>query len=116
MNDEARRATRRKVSDTVPVADAMTGQAIGHIGNISETGMLLFASAPLREDALYQIGFALPDAGGKRHAFEFGAHVLWLADAGAQRHAWCGLRFIAIPREQLAQLRAWIQAPGGTVA
>ena len=59
---------------------------------------------------------ALPDAGGKRHAFEFGAHVLWLADAGAQRHAWCGLRFIAIPREQLAQLRAWIQAPGGTVA
>ena len=57
MIDEFRRAPRRKVSDNVLVTDAMTERVVGRIGNLSETGMLLIASAPLNDDALYQFRF-----------------------------------------------------------
>ena len=42
------------------VTDTMTERVVGRIGNLSETGMLLIASAPLVEDALYQFRFLLP--------------------------------------------------------
>ena len=68
MIDEFRRARRRKVSDTILVTDAMTDSVVGRIGNLSETGMLLMASAPLVEDALYQFRFRLHDARGREIA------------------------------------------------
>ena len=54
---DTRRAPRRQVSDLVPVTDQMRESVVGRLGNISETGMLMLASAPLREDALYQLRF-----------------------------------------------------------
>ena len=112
MIDEFRRARRRKVSDTVLVTDAMTDGVIGRIGNVSETGMLLMASAPLVEDALYQFRFRLLAANGREIPMEVGAHLLWLDRASAPGQAWTGLRFIAIPADQAEQLRDWIDAPG----
>lgn len=113
MIDEFRRARRRKVSDTILVTDAMTDSVVGRIGNVSETGMLLIASAPLVEDALYQFRFHLHDSRGRDVPLEIGAHLLWLDRASAPGQAWSGFRFIAIPEDQAAQLRHWIDAPGG---
>ena len=56
---EFRRSRRREVADTIHVVDSMTDTVIGHIGNISEAGMLVMASAPLVVDALYQLRFDL---------------------------------------------------------
>jgi hypothetical protein len=111
--DEFRRARRRKVSDTILVTDAMTDSVIGRIGNVSETGMLMIASAPLVEDALYQVRFHLHDARGREIPLEVGAHLLWLDRASAPGQAWTGFRFIAVPTDQALQLRNWIDAPGG---
>ena len=47
MINESRRAQRRNVHESVVVIDTMIEQAIGRVGNISESGMLLVASAPL---------------------------------------------------------------------
>lgn len=113
MIDEFRRARRRKVSDTILVTDAMTDSVIGRIGNVSETGMLLIASAPLVEDALYQFRFHLHDLRGREVPIELGAHLLWLDRASAPGQAWTGFRFIAIPADHAEQLRNWIDAPGG---
>lgn len=113
MIDEFRRARRRKVSDTILATDAMTDSVIGRIGNVSETGMLLIASAPLVEDALYQVRFQLHDARGRQIPLEVGAHLLWLDRASAPGQAWTGFRFIAVPADQSVQLRNWIDAPGG---
>ena len=113
MIDEFRRARRRKVSDTILVTDSMTDSVVGRIGNVSETGMLLIASAPLVEDALYQFRFNLHDARGRDIPLEIGAHLLWLDRASAPGQAWSGFRFIAVPEEQSEQLRNWIDAPGG---
>ena len=113
MIDEFRRARRRKVTDTILVTDVMTSSVVGRIGNVSETGMLLIASAPLVEDALYQFRFHLLDQRGREIALEVGAHLLWLDRASAPGQAWTGLRFISIPEEQAVQLRNWIDTPGG---
>ena len=112
MIDEFRRARRRKVPDTVLVTDTMTDSVVGRVGNVSETGMMLIASAPLVEDALYQFRFRLLAAQGREIPMEVGAHLLWLDRASAPGQAWTGLRFIAIPPDQAEQLRDWIDAPG----
>lgn len=107
---EFRRSRRREVSDTVYVVDSMTDAVIGQIGNISEAGMLVMASAPLVVDALYQLRFDLTD--GDRSRFEIGAHLLWKDQASAPGQAWAGFRFIAMSDEQMIRLRAWIDTPG----
>ncbi|HLT44362.1 MAG TPA: PilZ domain-containing protein [Luteimonas sp.] len=111
MMHEFRRAKRRKASGTILVTDAMTGQVIGRIGNLSETGMLLMASEPLTDDALYQLRFTLHD-GGAGQAVDVGAHLLWRDRASAPTQEWVGLRFIAVSETQARRLRTWIEAPG----
>jgi hypothetical protein len=113
MINEFRRSRRRKVSDTTLVTDAMTDRVVGRIGNLSETGMLLIASAPLLVDALYQFRFRLPAAHAGECDYEVGAHLLWQDHASAQGQAWSGFRFIAMPPDQAETLRAWIDMPGG---
>lgn len=110
---ELRRRRRRPVAEAILVTDVMTDAVVGRIGNLSETGMLLAASAPLREDALYQFRFRLPDADGGAQDFELGAHLLWLEQAGGSGLAWAGFRFIAVPGEQARRLVAWVDAHEG---
>ena len=45
---------RRKVADTITVVDTMTDEAVGRLGNRSETGMLLIANTALVDDAAFQ--------------------------------------------------------------
>lgn len=113
MIDEFRRARRRRVADTILVTDAMTDSVVGRIGNLSETGMLLIASVPLVDDALYQFRFHLPTDQGREADFEFGAHLLWRDEASAPGQSWVGFRFLAVPPGQAELLKRWINAPGG---
>ena len=57
---DTRRAPRRQVAELVPVTDMLAEAVVGRLGNISETGMLMLASAPMHDDALYQLQFAIP--------------------------------------------------------
>lgn len=108
--NEFRRKPRRNPAEPILVIDAMTGASVGRIGNLSETGMLLIATEPLHDDALYQLQFRLPGIEGGDASFEVGAHLLWRDEDGAPGMAWTGLRFIAIPEAQAERLRAWIAA------
>lgn len=109
---EYRRAKRRKVEHSIEVLDVMTEQVIGHLSDLSETGMLLILSHPLVSDALYQLRFKLSDARDRERAIEVGAHELWSDQASAPGQVWTGFRFIDISGEDLNFLRAWVQAPG----
>ncbi len=112
MIHEARRAPRRQVADSVPVVDVMTEEVIGHLGNLSESGMLLLANSPLLEDALYQFRFHL----GARSSTPVmvGAHLLWSGAANTPGQAWCGFRFLTISEAQREHVRAWVQDGIGT--
>lgn len=109
---EYRRARRRSASDLIEVIDTMTEQPIGRIGNISESGMMLMTGLKLCDDALYQLRFTLDD-GLRSHPIEIGSHHLWSDDANVPGQYWAGFRFIDISPEDAAQLRAWIERPGG---
>jgi hypothetical protein len=113
MIDEFRRARRRKVPENVMVVDTMVDGVVGRLGNLSETGMLLMANAPLVEDALYQFRFNLNDPRGREASIEVGAHLLWQDAAHASGQRWSGFRFITVPSEHMRQLREWIDGPGG---
>ena len=111
--DESRRSRRRRVEERVEVIDAMTDHLLGQLGNISDSGLLLLASAALHDDCLYQLRFTLADRGA-RVAFEIGAHLLWQNAAAAPGQAWMGFRFLSLEDGQLDRLREWIDAPGAT--
>jgi len=109
---EFRRAKRRRIEGVVQVIDAMTDAVVGRIGNLSENGMLMIASAPLADDALYQLRFALPHPRGGTFTVEAGMHALWQDRQNAAGQSWIGLRMISVSEDQLADLRQWLDAPG----
>ena len=109
-NREHRRSPRRKVAETVRVSDTMTEEIVGRLGNLSEGGMLLVASAPLAEDALYQFRFRLP--GAEAIDIEAGAHLLWIDRSTSLGQSWAGFRFISMSEDHRDALHAWIEAPG----
>ncbi len=111
MINDTRRAERRSVQESVAVIDMMTEQAIGRLGNISESGMLLVASAPLQEDALYQLRFDITDGVGRALPIEVGAHLLWFGSANTPGQSWAGLRFLTIAEGHRAALQQWIAGP-----
>ena len=106
MGAESRRMPRRTVTGLIEVVDVMTEESIGHLGNLSVGGMLLIASVPLVEDALYQLRFSLPDSDAQ--SLEVGAHVLWRDDASAPGQSWAGLRFLGLAPQATRGLREWV--------
>ena len=110
MNDY-RRARRRKVGN-IEVTDTMTGRVIGHLSNLSETGMLLILGEALMSDALFQLRFTLPREDVPTRAVEVGAHELWSDEAAAPGQVWTGFRFIDVSPEDVAYIRDWVDAPG----
>ncbi|MEO8159887.1 MAG: PilZ domain-containing protein [Arenimonas sp.] len=109
---EYRRAKRRKADHGIEVVDTMTEKMIGHVSDLSESGMLVILSHSLVSDALYQLRFKLNDASGREHAILVGAHELWADEASAPGQVWTGFRFIDIASQDLAFIRAWVTAPG----
>lgn len=110
MITEARRSPRRQPAGTIPVHDFIADAPIGRIGNVSEGGMLLLASVPLEEDALYQVSFPLPDCNGREVEINAGVHLLWCEPAHAPGQAWAGFRFIALSDAHREWLREWVDA------
>lgn len=105
---DTRRAPRRQVAERVPVSDQMAEQVIGRLGNVSETGMLILASVPLHEDALYQLRFPLQLRDGRQVAVDVGVHLLWTEPAHVPGQSWAGFRFITLGREHRLLLREWV--------
>lgn len=108
MMSEARRAQRRDAHEAMTVVDAMTEKAVGRVGNVSESGMLLVVNAALHEDAIYQLRFDLVDAAGRATPVEVGAHLLWIGSAHTPGQSWAGLRFLTIGASHMQALRSWI--------
>ncbi|HET9834780.1 MAG TPA: PilZ domain-containing protein [Rhodanobacteraceae bacterium] len=112
MSDsEQRRATRKRVHDPIEVSDALTGENMGRIGNLSRNGMMLIGRHMLTPDALYQVRFHLPDSAGHKHLLEIGVHEQWSEPAAVPGQHWAGLRIIALTDADNAVLGDWLDEP-----
>ena len=87
-----------------------TDQLIGRLGNVSESGMLLIASVPVQDDAIYQLRFHVRDAAGREMPIDVGAHLLWSAQANTPGQTFAGSRFLTIEPTPLETLRQWVNA------
>ncbi len=106
---EHRRAPRRQVDMIIPVDNAISEQRIGHVGNLSSTGMLLISDQPLVADAIYQLRVSLPSRSGQGQTIEFGVHEQWSEAANIPGQHWTGFRIIAISEADGHKLRSWVE-------
>jgi len=107
-----RQAARKPVRPAATVTDLISGQAMGQVGNLSSTGMLLIGPQPPRSEALYQVGVTLPGVNsphGQRVAITLGIQEQWHEPA-ASGQIWAGYRIVAISDEDVAQLQRWLAA------
>ena len=112
--NEHRRNQRKRAHRAIPVTDTITGQSIGHIGNLSTDGMLLISSRRLGEDSLFQFSFDLPaSAAQSARPIQIGVHEQWAEAANVPGQFWSGFRIIDISPEDFDVLNNWIASPGG---
>ena len=109
MNDERRSAPRKPTSIPIEVTDSITGESIGRVGNLSRTGMMLICHHPLRDDALYQLRFQLPNPQGPIDEIEAGVHTMRTDQAATHGYQWSGLRNISISGAAAASLDRWLE-------
>lgn len=107
--NEQRRAPRKRPEHVVPVMDAMTGQPLGHLGNLSSHGMLLIGQHAPRSEAIYQISLPLPGHDGDTPTIEMGIQEQWHEPAAMPGQIWSGYRIIAIGAAEAARLERWLQ-------
>lgn len=106
-----RRTERKRASAPAVVTDVVSGEAIGQIGNLSSTGMMLITAKPPRREALYQVSVALPPSGRsllQSQPIEIGIQEQWQAPAASSNQIWAGFRIIAITDIDASRLEDWL--------
>jgi hypothetical protein len=106
---EQRRAPRKRPDYSVTVTDVITGQPLGHLGNLSSNGMLLIGQRIPRSDAVYQVNLPLHRHDGSVSTIEIGIQEQWHEPAATPGQTWAGYRIIAIGTADATQLDHWLQ-------
>ncbi len=101
---EQRRLDRKTLRPPVQVYDAMSGERLGQIGNITSQGLMIISPDPIEEDLLFQLNFTLPAEGKSAHAFTVGAHCLWCSEAESTGTHWAGFEIMDIADADAALL------------
>ena len=106
-----RRAERKRATFTAIVTDVISGQPMGHLGNLSSTGMLLITAQAPRSEAIYQVSLSLPAAGRalvQSQPIEAGIQEQWHEAAASSGQIWAGYRIVAISESDAARLDSWL--------
>jgi hypothetical protein len=106
---EQRRSPRKRPDHSVTITDAITGQPLGHLGNLSSSGMLLIGHCVPRSEAVYQVHLPLPRHDGSMPSIEIGIQEQWHEPAASPGQTWVGYRIIAIGNMDAMHLDDWLQ-------
>lgn len=110
-NAEKRRAKRKPANFNATVRNMITGQPMGHLGNLSSAGMLLISAQAPVSAALYQVSIDLPPTGRsllQSQPIEVGIQEQWHEPAASPGQVWSGYRIIAISDADAARLESWL--------
>jgi hypothetical protein len=116
MTEDFRRLKRRKASAEIRVLDYMTQQIIGHVADLSESGMMITANVAIATDGLYQFELYFTKTAPVNKTILVGAHELWSEPNSQSGQMEVGFRFIDIAPLDRAWLRAWVSEPGSRYA
>ena len=103
---EHRRSDRKAPENVVPVVNTITGEQMGHIGNLSAEGLMLIARMAIEPGLMFQICFSLPDLAGHVQAFNVGAICLWCSEASAPSTYWAGFEMMDVSDDEALILRS----------
>ena len=106
-----RRAERKRATVNAIVTDVISGLPMGHLGNLSSTGMLLISAQAPRSEALYQVSMTLPGSGrmlSQSQPIEVGIQEQWHESAASSGKIWAGYRIVAITDADAARLESWL--------
>jgi len=106
-----RRAERKRATVNAIVTDVISGLPMGHLGNLSSTGMLLISAQAPRSEALYQVSMILPGSGrmlSESQPIELGIQEQWHESAASSGQIWAGYRIVAITDADAARLESWL--------
>jgi len=106
-----RRAERKRATVNAIVTDVISGLPIGHLGNLSSTGMLLISAQAPRSEALYQVSMTLPGSGrllAQSQPIEVGIQEQWHEAAASSGQIWAGYRIVAITDADAARIESWL--------
>jgi hypothetical protein len=106
-HSDQRRAPRKPVDTGTTVVDVIRDQPLGHLGNLSATGMLLIGPQAPQRDAVYQVRLPLPGMDGA--AIEVGIQTQWCEPAARPGLSWTGYRIIAIAQADATRLDRWLR-------
>lgn len=105
---EQRRAPRKRAAASPLVTDSIHARPLGHLCNLSASGVLLIAPERPRSEAVFQVRLPLGDASQGAAAIELGLQEQWHQAANAGQ-VWVGYRIIAIAPEDMLTLERWLQ-------
>lgn len=106
-----RRAQRKRAPVNAIVTDVITDLPIGHLGNLSSTGMMLICAQAPRSEALYQVSLTLPGTGrmlAQSQPIEIGIQEQWHEPAASSGQIWAGYRIVAISDADAARIGSWL--------
>jgi len=106
-----RRAQRKRAPVNAMVTDVITNLPIGHLGNLSSTGMMLISAQAPRSEALYQVSLTLPGSGrmlAQSQPIEIGIQEQWHEPAASSGQIWAGYRIVAITDADAARIESWL--------
>jgi hypothetical protein len=105
---EQRRAPRKQAAASPLVTDTISARPLGHLCNLSASGVLLIAPQRPRSDAVFQVRLPLADGPQPTAAIELGLQEQWHLAANADQ-VWVGYRIIAIAPPDALALVQWLQ-------
>lgn len=111
QENNQRRAERKRAASNALVTNVISAQPMGHLGNLSSTGMLLITAQAPRSEALYQVTFSLPGYGrmlADSQPIEMGIQEQWNEAAASSGQFWAGFRIVAISDVDAARLETWL--------
>jgi len=103
---EQRRAPRKPVDAGIVAIDTIAEQPLGHLCNLSATGLMLIGGHAPRSEGIYQVRMPLPDASG---SIELGLQEQWHEPAASPGQYWAGYRIIAISTDHGELLERWLR-------
>lgn len=99
-----RRLERRQLRQTTPLTDALSGEAAGHVVDITSEGLMLEAAQPFDSRRVYVLNLQLPEPMAGQTAVRLGVDCLWARPADHFRGHWGGFQIIDASPEALQAL------------